>query len=55
MDALQYFGFSEGDLVEGVGGGLRDRVGRGELSRAEAAALIEDYRGRIRGYPYLEC
>jgi arginine decarboxylase-like protein len=52
--ALAYFGFDEQELVDCVAGGLRARVDGGTIDTAEAAALLEDYRRRLRHYTYLD-
>jgi arginine decarboxylase len=52
-DALRSCGYHDEDLVEGVGAKLRERVREGGLEQGEAARLLEDYRGRLRRYTYL--
>ena len=54
VDVLACFGFSEADLVGGIGSALSERVDAGELSRDEAASLLEEYRGGLRRYTYLD-
>ena len=41
-------------LAERIGGALRALEDAGELDRERAAALLEDYRARLRRYTYLE-
>jgi arginine decarboxylase len=53
-EALRCFGFHDDEIVESVGSKLRDRVNEGEMDGDEAAALLEDYRNRLRRYTYLK-
>jgi arginine decarboxylase len=53
-DVLRQVGFEERDLIGGVQRGLSERVAGGMLSEADAAQLLEDYRGRLRRYTYLQ-
>ena len=52
-DALSHFGWCVEELVLSVEGGLSDLTGQGRMSQSDAAALLEDYRVRLRGYTYL--
>ena len=53
-DTLRCYGYAEDDLVSSLRNALEDRVGRDELSEAEAAGFLEDYRQRLGHYTYLD-
>jgi arginine decarboxylase len=53
-DTLKCYGYAEDDLVSSLRDALQERVGRGELSEAEAAGFLEDYRQRLGHYTYLD-
>ncbi len=52
-DTLACFGYDEGELVESIAAGLREKVTRGEMGREDADGLLEDYRQRLSHYTYL--
>jgi arginine decarboxylase-like protein len=53
-DTLSTFGYEEGELVTSITSGLRERVGRGEISQQDADELLEDFRRRLTQYTYLD-
>jgi len=53
LDTLRAHAYHEEDLVSGVESALRGRVAAGQLGGDDAAALIEDFRQRLRRYTYL--
>ena len=53
-DTLSTFGYEENELVATITAGLRERVGRGEISQEDADALLEDFRRRLSQYTYLD-
>lgn len=52
-DALGYFGFHEGELIERFQRALRDRAQEGHLAEEEAGRLLDDYRAGLSSYTYL--
>jgi arginine decarboxylase-like protein len=53
-ETLSTFGYEENELVATITTGLRERVGRGEISQEDADALLEDFRRRLSQYTYLD-
>jgi arginine decarboxylase len=54
FDGLREFGFHDEELVRNIEAGLRARVNGGEMDAAAAQRLLEDYRGHLAHYPYLD-
>jgi len=54
VETLRSFGYDVAALIERIGDALRGRAERGEMTEADAAQWIEDYRARLRGYTYLD-
>ena len=54
LDAVNWFGFGEEELVDRIDAGLRERVERGMLDEQEHESLVSDYRARLRRYTYLD-
>jgi arginine decarboxylase len=53
-ETLACFGYDRADLAEAVKSQLRERVNRGEISEADAAAFLENYTIRLSQYTYLD-
>jgi arginine decarboxylase len=53
-ETLASLGYRQEDLLSRIQGGLRRKVDAGEIDAADAEALLQDYRERLRGYTYLD-
>ena len=53
-EALRVFGYDEHALVAGIESVLERKIDAGDLDLVQAAALLEEYRKRLRQYTYLD-
>jgi len=53
-ETLSCFGYDPTELIEAVRARIRERTDRGEITEAEATAILDDYKLRLAQYTYLD-